>query len=93
MLSESDVEDQLLGLMNDERAANGVPPYVRDGALDAGASAHTELLMSKAVVAADPNDPRVPCADRRPRRDLDRVLAGGPLVSGRGAQPHPTHPA
>jgi hypothetical protein len=60
MLSESDVEDQLLGLMNDERAANGLPPYVRDGALDAGARAHTELLMSKAVVAADPNDPVCP---------------------------------
>src|SRR4051794_35491545 len=60
MLGESDVEDQLLGLMNDERAAHGLPPYVRDGALDAGARAHTELLMSKAVVAADPNDPVCP---------------------------------
>jgi hypothetical protein len=60
MLSKSDAEDQLLGLMNDEHAANGLPPYVRDGALNAGARAHTELLMSKAVVAADPNDPVCP---------------------------------
>jgi hypothetical protein len=27
MVSESDVEDRLLGLMNDERAANGLPPH------------------------------------------------------------------
>jgi hypothetical protein len=60
MVSESDVEDRLLGLMNDERAANGLPPSARDGALDAGARAHTDLLMSKAVVAADPNGPVCP---------------------------------
>jgi hypothetical protein len=60
MVGESAVEDQLLGLMNDARAANGVPALVRDGALDAGARAHTDLLMPKAMVAADPNDPVCP---------------------------------
>jgi hypothetical protein len=60
MVSESDVEDRLLALMNDERAAVGLPLYVREATLDAGARAHTELLMSKAAVAADPNDPVCP---------------------------------
>ena len=58
MLSESDVEDHLLELMNDERAANGLPPHVRVGALDAAARAQTELVMSKAVVAGASPAPR-----------------------------------
>ncbi len=61
-------------LMNDERAANALPAYVRDGVLDAGA--HTELLMSKAEVAADPNDPVCPA-----QADVPVENSPGPVTS------------
>jgi hypothetical protein len=55
MVSESDVEDYLLGLMNNERTSNGLPAYVRDIGLDAGARAHTDLVMARAMLAPDPS--------------------------------------
>ena len=60
MVSESDVEDYLLGLMNNERTNNGLPAYARNAGLDVGARAHTALVMARAMLAPDPSAPVCP---------------------------------
>jgi hypothetical protein len=74
MLSDSEVEDQLLGLMNDERAASGLPPCVQDGALDPGRTRAHRSADVEDRGGRGPERARVVLRDRRPCRNLDRVL-------------------
>jgi hypothetical protein len=55
MVSESDLEDLLLALMNSSRTDNGIKTsYARGADLDTSAQTHSQVVIAKAMLAATP---------------------------------------